>query len=88
MSLQKKTVDRLLKKQDSKLAKYGKIKLTKKDIPMMTYSNNNDEFSISVPQGFEFPYIAQTKRYLYNFTVSKVLFSKLSLFQHYKLKIT
>lgn len=52
----KKTMDRLLKKQESKNLKYmSKGKPTKKLEPMIVYKNSNKEISLSLPPGVPFP---------------------------------
>lgn len=52
----KKTMDRLLKKQESKnLKNFQKMKPTKSQEPMIVYKNSKDEISISLPVGVEFP---------------------------------
>jgi INO80 complex subunit B len=52
----KKTMDRLLKKQESKNLKNAQRgRPAKKLEPMIVYKNNNDEISLSFPPGVEFP---------------------------------
>lgn len=52
----KKTMDRLLKKQESKnLKNMLKGKPLKKQEPMIIYKNNNNEISLSLPIGISFP---------------------------------
>ncbi|XP_023940476.1 INO80 complex subunit B [Bicyclus anynana] len=52
----KKTMDRLLKKQESKNLKNAqKGKLLRKQEPMIVYKNNNNEISLSLPLGIPFP---------------------------------
>lgn len=52
----KKTMDRLLKKQDSKNIKnMHKGKPIKKQEPMIVYKNNINEISLALPIGIEFP---------------------------------
>ncbi|XP_026757826.1 INO80 complex subunit B [Galleria mellonella] len=52
----KKTMDRLLKKQESKnLKNTQKGKPMKKQEPMIVYKNNNNEISLSLPPGVQFP---------------------------------
>lgn len=58
----KKTVDRLLKKQDSKVGKISRLKFSKKEIPMYSYINNQEMVSLSVPVAFPFPMEAQSER--------------------------
>lgn len=57
----KKTMDRLLKKQDSKMIKNAqKSKPQKKLEPMIIYRNTNKEITLSLPQGVVFPLEAKT----------------------------
>lgn len=58
----KKTVDRLLKKQDSKIAKVSRNRSSKKAIPMFSYLNNKDMVGLSVPTSYSFPLETQTER--------------------------
>lgn len=52
----KKTMDRLLKKQESKnLKNASKGKPIKKQEPMIVYKNNSTEISLSLPPGIQFP---------------------------------
>lgn len=52
----KKTMDRLLKKQESKNIKnMQKSKPNRKQEPMIVYKNNNNEISLSLPIGVPFP---------------------------------
>ena len=51
----------MLKKQDSKLTKFGRVKSAKKDIPVFSLVNNVDGMFISVPPGCEFGLAPQTK---------------------------
>lgn len=52
----KKTMDRLLKKQESKNLKNAqKNKPAKKNEPMIVYKNNNNETSLSLPVGIPYP---------------------------------
>ncbi|KAK6637930.1 hypothetical protein RUM44_008352 [Polyplax serrata] len=51
----KKTMERLLKKQDSKTIKSGAKKVTKKTTPQIVYVNANGEKKIIVPEGYQFP---------------------------------
>lgn len=60
--MQKKTVDRLLKKQDSKIAKVSRNRSSKKAIPMFSYLNNKDMVGLSVPTTYSFPLETQTER--------------------------
>lgn len=60
---QKKTVDRLLKKQDSKVAKISRLRSSKKVIPMFSYINNRDMVGLSVPASYNFPMEVQCERY-------------------------
>ncbi|OWF36417.1 INO80 complex subunit B-like [Mizuhopecten yessoensis] len=55
----KLTLDRLLKKQDSK--KKGKG-FKRANIPRFRYTNNQSRITISVPVGFQLPFTAQTTR--------------------------
>ncbi|XP_028174405.1 INO80 complex subunit B isoform X2 [Ostrinia nubilalis] len=56
----KKTMDRLLKKQESKNLKNAqKGKPLKKLEPMIVYKNNNNEISLTLPPGIPFPIEAQ-----------------------------
>lgn len=58
----KKTVDRLLKKQDSKVAKISRMRSSKKAIPMFSYVNNRDGVGLSVPTSYSFPMEVQTEK--------------------------
>ncbi|KAK3886283.1 hypothetical protein Pcinc_009555 [Petrolisthes cinctipes] len=58
----KKTVDRLLKKQDSKVGKTSRHKSSKKEIPMYSYVISQEMVSISIPTSFAFPLAAQCER--------------------------
>lgn len=49
----KKTMERLLKKQDSSKSKTNKNKLTKNQVPMITYRNTVDGATITYPPNFE-----------------------------------
>lgn len=52
----KKTMDRLLKKQESKNLKNAqKGRPVRKSEPMIVYKNRSDEISLSLPPGVEFP---------------------------------
>nr|XP_021181360.2 INO80 complex subunit B [Helicoverpa armigera] len=51
----KKTMDRLLKKQESKLKNMSKGKPIRKIEPMIVYKNNTNEISLSLPPGVPFP---------------------------------
>lgn len=51
----KKTMERLLKKQDSKAAKQAKPKVVKSSIPAIIYKQNLKTTLISFPEGYEFP---------------------------------
>ncbi|KAK0089247.1 hypothetical protein PV326_004542 [Microctonus aethiopoides] len=61
----KKTMERLLKKQESKASKIiGKGKPSKRQVPLMTYKLTSDGSSISLPPGVEFPLrSAKEKKY-------------------------
>ncbi|XP_062593210.1 INO80 complex subunit B-like [Saccostrea cucullata] len=55
----KQTLDRLLKKQETK-SKGPKVKGSRKsNIPRVRYINNKSEISISVPVGIQFPFLPQ-----------------------------
>ncbi|XP_062605857.1 INO80 complex subunit B-like, partial [Saccostrea cucullata] len=55
----KQTLDRLLKKQETK-SKGPKVKGSRKsNIPRVRYINNRSEISISVPVGIQFPFLPQ-----------------------------
>ncbi|KAJ9599710.1 hypothetical protein L9F63_026441, partial [Diploptera punctata] len=57
----KKTMERLLKKQESKSGKSNnRSRSTRKHIPRISYRNTVDGISISLPQNIEFPLQAQT----------------------------
>ncbi|XP_011565733.3 INO80 complex subunit B [Plutella xylostella] len=59
----KKTMDRLLKKQESKILKNAqKGKSTKKLEPMIVYKNNVNEIAMSMPPGIPFPLETQPPR--------------------------
>lgn len=58
----KKTMERLLKKQDSTKSKINKNKQTKNQVPMITYRNTADGATISFPPNFDFPLKAQVAR--------------------------
>ncbi|XP_053375956.1 INO80 complex subunit B-like [Mercenaria mercenaria] len=53
----RQTIDRLLKKQESRLKKGRGGRKT--DAPKVTYINNTSGISISVPEGIQFPFEAQ-----------------------------
>jgi hypothetical protein len=54
--LQKKTMERLLKKQESKASKViSKGKLSKRQVPLITYRLTIEGSSISLPPGEDFP---------------------------------
>ncbi|KAB7500695.1 hypothetical protein Anas_14578 [Armadillidium nasatum] len=55
----KKTVDRLLKKQDPKTSKGSRQKVLKKSVPLMSYFNNKECIFLSLPEGVELPFISQ-----------------------------
>ena len=68
--LQKKTVDRLLKKQDSKVSKTNRLRSSKKAIPMLSYVNNRDMVGLSVPASLKFPMEAQREKYGYSWILT------------------
>ncbi|CAH1153929.1 unnamed protein product [Phaedon cochleariae] len=51
----KKTMERLLKKQDSKAAKQAKPRVAKTSIPSITYKQNGQITVMSFPDGIDFP---------------------------------
>ncbi|EEZ97220.1 INO80 complex subunit B [Tribolium castaneum] len=51
----KKTMERLLKKQESKAAKAAKNKITKAQTPMILYRQNVGLTTVSFPQGMDWP---------------------------------
>ncbi|XP_030762563.1 INO80 complex subunit B [Sitophilus oryzae] len=51
----KKTMERLLKKQDSKAGKQTKQKTTRTNAPLIIYRQNNDITMLSLPEGVDFP---------------------------------
>lgn len=54
--LQKKTMERLLKKQESKASKIiGKGKPSRRQVPLVTYRLTLEGSSISMPLGEDFP---------------------------------
>lgn len=54
-AFQKKTMERLLKKQDSKQIKLGARRTSRKSTPQMIYKSALNGPSIIVPHGFQFP---------------------------------
>lgn len=50
----KKTMERLLKKQDSK-TKQAKSKTTRTNAPLIIYKQNNDMTILALPEGIEYP---------------------------------
>lgn len=48
----KKTMERLLKKQDSKAAKQTKPKIVKSSMPSVLYKQNLDITIVSIPEGY------------------------------------
>lgn len=56
----KKTMERLLKKQDSKAAKQAKTKVTKTSVPVITYRQTLQSTCIQLPETVNFP-LAHTK---------------------------
>ncbi|KAF5281455.1 hypothetical protein FQR65_LT14689 [Abscondita terminalis] len=59
----KKTMERLLKKQESKASKIAKPKLTKSNDPCIIYTQNIDKTLITFPQDIDFPLSAQKIQY-------------------------
>jgi hypothetical protein len=58
---QKKTMERLLKKQESKAGKSSsRSRSARKQVPRVTYRNTVDGISISLPPSLEFPLQSQT----------------------------
>lgn len=55
----KKTMERLLKKQDSKMVKQTRIRQIKQIVPVISYRNNLNGAFINLPPNFEFPLKAQ-----------------------------
>ncbi|KAJ8920459.1 hypothetical protein NQ315_005327 [Exocentrus adspersus] len=51
----KKTMERLLKKQDSKAAKQAKSKVTKSLVPSIIYRQNQDITLLSFPEDYDYP---------------------------------
>lgn len=51
----KKTMERLLKKQDSKAAKQAKLKIVKSSIPAIVYKQNLDNTVMMFPEGCDYP---------------------------------
>lgn len=59
----KKTMDRLLKKQESKILKNPQRgKTTRKSEPMIIYTNQRDQITLTMPPGVPFPLQAQGPR--------------------------
>ncbi|KAM7344989.1 INO80 complex subunit B [Cochliomyia hominivorax] len=58
----KKTMERLLKKQESKHRAGNKPKAVKGQVPMISYKNTLEGAVIQLPQGIEFPLAAQTPK--------------------------
>ncbi|KAL0272309.1 UNVERIFIED_CONTAM: hypothetical protein PYX00_005335 [Menopon gallinae] len=58
----KKTMERLLKKQDSKTIKSGAKKVSKKTTPQIVFRNALNGPSIIVPHGFDFPLAASKSK--------------------------
>lgn len=50
----KKTMERLLKKQDSKAAKHAKLKVTKSAVPSIVYRQNQDITLLSFPEDYDY----------------------------------
>lgn len=56
LNFQKKTMERLLKKQESKASKFiGKGKPNRRQVPLVSYRITIEGSSISLPPGEEFP---------------------------------
>lgn len=55
----KKTMERLLKKQESKTAKGGKNRNIKTAVPLISYKNTVKGSTLTIPPNFEFPFKAQ-----------------------------
>lgn len=51
----KKTMERLLKKQDSKAAKQAKPKVVKSSIPAIIYKQNLENTLMLFPEGYDYP---------------------------------
>lgn len=49
----KRTINRLLKKQEKAQGKIGRHKLSKQDLPMLTYTNTRDLIAVSFPTNYE-----------------------------------
>lgn len=64
-TFQKKTVDRLLKKQDTKLLKSSSNnkKTVKAEVLMFSYRNTQDGVTVSVPPGCDFPILPQRTKW-------------------------
>lgn len=57
----KKTMERLLKKQESKTGKVTKGKISKIQEPYISYKQNNDITTMSFPPGIKYPLIKQER---------------------------
>lgn len=55
----KKTMERLLKKQESKTAKGGKNRNVKTTVPLISYKNTVKGSTLTIPPNFEFPFNVQ-----------------------------
>lgn len=55
----KKTMERLLKKQDSKATKQAKSRVVKTTIPCIIYKQNLENTFMSFPEGFDYPLQSQ-----------------------------
>ncbi|KAJ6642326.1 INO80 complex subunit B, partial [Pseudolycoriella hygida] len=55
----KKTMERLLKKQESKTAKAGKNRNIKTTVPLISYKNTAKGSTLTIPPNFEFPFKEQ-----------------------------
>lgn len=51
----KKTMERLLKKQDSKATKQIKCKTTRTNAPLITYKQTNEATFLALPEGIDYP---------------------------------
>lgn len=58
----RKTMERLLKKKDSKSVKQIKNRPVKAQIPRISYQQTADDAKIVLPEGFEFPFQAQVAK--------------------------
>ncbi|RZC42298.1 zf-HIT domain containing protein [Asbolus verrucosus] len=58
----KKTMERLLKKQESKAAKAAKIKIAKTSAPMILYRQNSNMTTMVFPAGMDWPLKSSTEK--------------------------